>query len=321
MATVCALFHSGLAPNIPCPFCHHINNTLGEPAGVAGTPDPPNQAQYAPVAPGTVAAPRQMIGVGNAYHIPKETVALSVTTLGNPQPLSVTKFHVKVAHAYYSEPTPLKAQWAVFADGWFVAINHNKPTTFEQLKETFRAQGQAQYINFLDHITKPQGKGDWTLSINHLDPKHPEPQLWCIWKSELCIQDAVSLQDYPPFNVSNGTGKGKGKGKGSAIPTYPVTLLWYPRMEKTGARSYGGYARAEESLLPGGTSPFIISSDDEGDDLVSVSELFARADSDPAPMAATATLAAGAHKRQISEAIPREERPNEPETTPAAPQQ
>ena len=51
--------------------------------------------------------------------------------------------------------------------------------TFKQPKETFRAQGQAQYINFLDHITKPQGKGDWTLSTNHLDPKHPAPQLWC----------------------------------------------------------------------------------------------------------------------------------------------
>jgi hypothetical protein len=30
---------------------------------------------------------------------------------------------------------------------------------------------------------------------------------------------------------------------------------------------------------------------------------------------------AGTHKRQISEAVPREERPNGPETTPAAPQQ
>jgi hypothetical protein len=57
------------------------------------------------------------------------------------QPLSVTKFHVRVAHAYYSESTPPKAQWAVFTDGWFVAINHNKPMTFKQLKETFQAQG------------------------------------------------------------------------------------------------------------------------------------------------------------------------------------
>jgi hypothetical protein len=58
-------------------------------------------------------------------------------------------------------------------------------------------------------------------------------------------------------------------------------------MEKTGRKSYGGYAWAEESLLPGGTSPLIISNDD--DDLVSVSELFARVDPDPAATASTAT--------------------------------
>jgi len=210
MATVCTLFHSSLAPNNPCPFCHHINNPLGCHAGVAGTPDPSNQAQYTPVAPGTVAALSQTIGTGNAYRAAK-AAASSVTAPGTPQPLSVTKFHVRVTHAHYSESTPPKAQWAVFTDGWFVTINHNRPMTFEQLKETFRAQGQAQYINFLDRITKPHGKGDWTLSTNHLDPKHPAPQLWCTWKSELCIQDAVSLQDYPPFDAGNGTGKGKGR--------------------------------------------------------------------------------------------------------------
>jgi hypothetical protein len=51
-------------------------------------------------------------------------------------------------------------------------------------------------------------------------------------------------------------------------------------------------------------------------DLVSLSELFARADLDPAATAATATPAAGTHKRQISEVVPQEERPNGPETTP-----
>jgi hypothetical protein len=102
---------------------------------------------------------------------------------------------------------------------------------------------------------------------------------WCTWKNELCIQDAVSLQDYPPFEAGSNTGNGKGKGKARAYPTYPVTLLWYPRMEKTGSKSYGGYAWAEESLLPGGTSPVIISNDDDG--LVAVSELFARVDLPP----------------------------------------
>ena len=131
----------------------------------------------------------------------------------------------------------------------------------------------------------------------------------------------MSLQDYPFFETGGNTGNGKGKGKARAHPTYPVTLLWYPRMEKTGPKSYGGYAWAEESLLPGGTSPLIISNDDDDDDLVSVRELFATEDPDPTLTAPTANPAAGTHKRQISEAVPREERPNGPETTPAAPQQ
>ena len=213
MTTVCALFHSALAPNTSCPFCHHSNDPYGGLSGVAGTPDPPNQAQYTPVAPGTVSALRQTIGTGNAYRAAKAAAVPPIPTPGTPQPLSVTRFHVRVAHASYSESTPSKALWAVFTDGWFVAINNDKPVTFEQLKETFRAQGQGQYIDFLDHITKPQGKGDWTLSTNHLDPKNPAPQLWCIWKNELCIQDAVSLQDYPFFETGGNTGNGKGKGK------------------------------------------------------------------------------------------------------------
>ena len=86
--------------------------------------------------------------------------------------------------------------------------------TFEQLKETFRAQGQGQYIDFLDHITKPQGKGDWTLSTN---PKNPAPQLWRTWKNELCIQDAASLQDYPFFEPAAILAMARGKGWSESI--------------------------------------------------------------------------------------------------------
>ena len=42
-------------------------------------------------------------------------------------------------------------------------------------------------------------------------------------------------------------------------------------MEKQGLKIYGGYAWAEESLLPGGVSPLISNDDDDG--LVSVGEL------------------------------------------------
>jgi hypothetical protein len=41
------------------------------------------------------------------------------------------------------------------------ADNNNTPVTFEALKETFGAKGQAQYIDYLDDITGPQGA--WPL--------------------------------------------------------------------------------------------------------------------------------------------------------------
>jgi hypothetical protein len=77
--------------------------------------------------------------------------------------------------------------------------------------------------------------------------------------------------------------------------------------------------RPKSHSFQAGISPLIISNDD--DDLVSISELFARADPAPTAATATATPAAGTHKRQISEAVPRDERPNRSETTPAAPPQ
>src|SRR4051795_5760645 len=116
------------------------------------------------------------------------------------------------------------------------------------------------------------------------------------------LQISPNQAQYTP--VAPGT-VSKRKGKVRAYLTYPVTLLWYPRMEKTGSECYGGYTWAEESLLPGGTTPVIISNED--DDLVSVSELFTRADHTPTTATATANPTTGTHKRQISEAVPRDE--------------
>ena len=87
-------------------------------------------------------------------------------------------------------------------------------------------------------------------------------------------------------------------------------------MEKTDCESYDGYVQAEESLLSGRTSPVIVSNDDN--DLVSVSELLARADPTPTTATATAVPAADTYKRQISDAVPRDEHLNGPETTPVA---
>ena len=65
-------------------------------------------------------------------------------------------------------------------------------------------------------MTRPQEYGHWTLAINHLDPKSPAPQLWCTWEAEYTIQDIIALQD---FKLAKG------------VTTYPVTLLWYPKMQ------------------------------------------------------------------------------------------
>ena len=83
------------------------------------------------MAPGTVTALRQTIRTGNAHRAVKAVAVSPISTPGTPQPLSVTRFRVRVAHAYYSESISPKAQWAVFTDGWFVAINNDKPMTFE----------------------------------------------------------------------------------------------------------------------------------------------------------------------------------------------
>ena len=68
-------------------------------------------------------------------------------------------------------------------------------------------------------------------------------------------------------------------------------------MEETGSEGCSGDAWAEESLLQGGASPVTISNSD--DDLVSVNELFTKADPAPTTATATAIPAAGTHKRQI----------------------
>jgi hypothetical protein len=48
-----------------------------------------------------------MIGSSNIYRAAK-TIAVSII-LDTPPPLSVIKFSIKVAYAYYSDTTPFKA--------------------------------------------------------------------------------------------------------------------------------------------------------------------------------------------------------------------
>jgi len=111
-----------------------------------------------------------------------------------------------------------------------IANCYTYPTTTQLAnKETFRAKGQAQYIDYLDNITRPQGRGHWTLSTNHLAPNNPTSQIRCTWEGAYHIQDAVLMQDYPPPTGANGKAV-------QVSPTYPMTLLWYPRIVRTQIR-------------------------------------------------------------------------------------
>jgi flagellar biosynthesis/type III secretory pathway protein FliH len=137
------------------------------------------------------------------------------------------------------------------------------------------------------------------------------------------------MQDYPP-PPTGANGKAKG------IPTYPVTLLWYPRIRRdSDPHSVGSWtiAIAQNTLLPArGSSP-------EYQRYTSISE--AEWEEIARPAASTglpesvnpALNSKGkgkekekvAHKRQISEAIPRNERDNgglsRPQAAPARTQE
>jgi hypothetical protein len=289
-----AFDHSILIAGSQCPFCH------ASPAGSSSTasniPREPlsGQSQYTPVTAGTVAALRQTVGQGNAARA--KAVASARATLG-PQLPTVYKFAVRVAHASYEGDPPM-TKWTVWAEGWTVAITHNSATSFYTLKDTLRSQGQSQFIPYFNTMTRPEGYGHWTLAANHLDAKSPAPQLWCTWEGEYTIQDIIALQD---FKLAKG------------VTTYPVTLLWYLKMQDPDSFTIGSDACAfgDASLLSArGSSPTFT----ELSLLPEPSEFIAAIGPTavPAPPAPTEkqakSKAKGPHKRQISEAIPRVER-------------
>src|SRR2546423_5440280 len=117
----------------------------------------------------------------------------------------------------------------------------------------------------------------------------------------------MELQDhYVRLNNANATSKGK-----PGIITYPVTPLWYPVVNSFDARPPSpSFAIGDDSLLPGGDKEAFTGSDD--DDLGSLQSFYPiqnRA-GDNIATAMTAPVPSTAHKRQISQAIPSNERPN-----------
>jgi hypothetical protein len=292
-----AFDHSILIAGSQCPFC--TSSPAGSSSTASNLPQESlsSRSQYTPVTAGTVAALRQTVGQGNAARAKAVASArASNLALGSQLP-TVYKFAVRVAHASYEGDPPM-TKWTVWAEGWTVAITHNSATSFYTLKDTLRSQGQSQFIPYFNAMTQPQGYGHWTLAANHLEAKSPAPQLWCTWEGEYTIQDIIALQD---FKLAKG------------VTTYPVTLLWYPKMQDPDSFTVCSDACAfgDASLLPArGSSPTFteLSPLPEPLELTTAVGPPAAPASPPPTKKQVKNNAKGTHKRQISEAVPRTER-------------
>jgi hypothetical protein len=239
------------------------------------------------------------------------------------------KFLLKIAHARIDQGKNSTYNWTVFSDSYVVTLKSDVQVEFRVLKNTFRAQAQKYHIRALRQQTQPQGRGRWGLTSNHLNPDRPEPRLWIPWKGLQFIHQVLARQDYPPLPpVTN-------QRKKSVQNTYPVTLCWYenpPRDNKddeTVSWSSALFPYSNNDLLADQsvsrpTSPSFSVPDSLDEEFPPLrrprSQLPASVDAEapsgpeatsaPSPQAATLSEQ-GLHKRQISEAIPREERENE----------
>ncbi len=126
------------------------------------------------------------------------------------------------------------------------------------------------------------------MAANHLDPKTPIPRLWRPWEGAILIGDALRTAAYPLPSKKTGGRR-----------YYEVTLLWLPPRPEDSISGLISGPPSEPASSRRGSSDTLESFD--------IRALISRA---PTPKQTS-------HKRQISEAIPRNERQNSPETAPA----
>ena len=97
--------------------------------------------------------------------------------------MEFTKFVIRVTYARYlprkalESLSPPAVAWTIYNNTWNYTINNNTPVTFNGLKDVFRERGQAQYIDYLLRITRPEGRGCWIIATNWLITSNPIPQI------------------------------------------------------------------------------------------------------------------------------------------------
>jgi hypothetical protein len=202
---------------------------------------------------------------------------------------------MRVALGYLEQPksAAVKAPvtYQVYSDLWPMLITTHVPIRQSDLINTFISEGQAQRLPHLDALLHSKMGYYWRLAANHLDPKTPIPRLWKPWYGAILIGDALRSAVYPISSKKAAAGR-----------TYEATLLKMPPQPPEDPFS---------SLISTETSR---RASLESLESFNTSILLRQITPNPAPKGAS-------HKRQISAAIPRNERLNKPQTPPGAPQQ
>ena len=297
--------HSSLTVGATCPICKQVYSPPEQTPGLSVI-----QAQYTPTTTGIGPNLRQTIGSVNGFRNPRpSSTAVSSGTPGITSSLKDTLFGVRIAYASYlpqkGSGMPPQIMWELYNPDWIARIPSTVPLTYYSFKTKLLKQGEDQHLEYITRLCSPIANGKWLVSTNHLETKNPIPRIWSQWKDEILIGDALTRVDYPPVSK-----------KVTERPPYAVTLLWYPDQE------------TDEPLPPHrARSVNTISTDELLEPTMETDEYFlglqatarARAALEAPPETSeaseatpvpTRSAADSGHKRQISEAIPSNERAN-----------
>ena len=209
--------------------------------------------------------------------------------------------------AYGSNEETKTSNYQVYSEAWLVRINNAIPIEYLDFMAKLRVGGFSlglPHINTrLNAHLNTDWNGKWALSANHLDGKNPIPKIWQPWEGARLITDALKDTDYPPPPKKAGPRR-----------SYEVTLLWCPdqsnpspsapRRNSIISISSLDTLPSLRNILSTRVPPSALTMPETATTPAAIVPKPAPEPAKPAPKQA----ANGAHKRQISEAIPRNER-------------
>jgi hypothetical protein len=286
--------HDFLVPGVPCPFCDSTTTTPAKSA-ITASSAPPAPPALITETPPTLVIPElptsaqesstAITPTSSAVYAPgplttsfRQAIGGATATRSNAittaktasRPPPVYRFHIRVAHARF-DPGSAIPKFIAYKESWNSVITAN--TTFRdwELRQHFLKAVEDVNLAHLRPIVAPQDHGKWVMASNYLDTRQRSPQIYQDWPGKRTIQDIILQQGY---NLPKGH------------MAYPLTLIWYPKPDEA------------------------IAVDDES--LPSVGDLVSRWNREDRIWRSSepSTDAPGGHKRQLSSAIPRDERSN-----------